>query len=474
MSVAVKDLKPLETKTATLSQQFAAFASQFELAQVPEAVKQYAKLCVADAIGIGFASHRFAFAQKSIAGVSSIAGAGDVPIVGTSLTLAPRDAALLNGILVHGLDFDDTHVGGVIHGSASAVPLIISEGNRHHSSGADILTAYILAMEADARIGILAQGMFQKIGFHPTGMVGIFGCTLASSYLSSLDQEQTAKAQGIALSMASGSLEFLDDGSWTKRMHPGWSASSAITATALAKNGFTGPLKAYEGRYGLYNLYLQNQDISGTDSMLDDLGSTWETKNIAIKPYPVCHFNHGCIDSMRELQRAHNLQAADIESIVALIHEKQADVVCEPEDQKRRPQNDYEGKFSVHFAVAATAVRQKFTLSELEDDALNDPEILALCDRITYQHDPESAYPQYYSGGLIVKTKDGQTLTHREKINRGADVRALNESDVKDKFLGNVTSHISSVQAKELWNTIMNLDNCDDLTALNKSLMAEN
>ncbi len=455
----------------SLSQQFGQYATGFDLDQVPGEVREYAALCMADAIGIGFASHSYDFAPVSVKALAGLAGQGEYPVIGTRLKLPPRDAALTNGLLIHGLDVDDTHVGAVIHASTSAVPLVLVEATRFGASGKRALAAYILALEIDARIGQVAQGMLQKIGFHPTGMVGIFGCAVAAGYLGGLDELQLARAQGIALSMASGSLEFLEDGSWTKRLHPGWAASSAITAAAMAGGGFVAPLNAYEGRYGLYKLYLQGQDLDAS-GIAEDLGRNWEVPRVAIKPYPVCHFNHSSIDSMLELIKTHHLKPDDIKSATVLIHEKQADVVCRPEQAKRRPQNDYEAKFSVHFAVAAAAVRGRFTLAELEDDARQDPEILALCDRITFRHDPESRYPQYYSGGLVVETTDGRTLEHREPINRGADSRALSYEDVKRKFDGNVSRHLTEPQAERVWNAVIGLADAPDLTELNQAIAA--
>ncbi len=452
-----------------IAERIASFTAAFDLSQVPQPVIDYAKLCIADTIGIGFASHRYDFAASSVASIAALAGDGAHPVVGTSHRLPPRDAALLNGLLMHGLDFDDTHSGAVIHCSTSAVPLVLAEGARQRVSGARALAAYLLAIEVDARLGMPAQGMFQKTGFHPTGLIGVFGCTIAAAYLGQLDPLQAASAQGVALSMASGSLEFLEDGAWTKRLHPGWAASSAISAAALAAGGFKAPLRAYEGRYGLYNLYLQNESIA-TDGIGEDLGRNWEMLKVAVKPYPVCHFNHSSIDSMLELQREHDLSADDIESVTVLIHEKQHDVVCAPEAAKRRPQNDYDAKFSVHFAVAAAALRGRFTLAELEADALNDRDILALCDRISYQHDPESHYPKFYSGGLIVRTKDGRTLEHKEPINRGADGRALTAEDVRRKFDGNVDGALSETEAQALWDAVMELDGADNLDALNRAI----
>ena len=464
-------LEPFRTSDVDvpLSLRFAEFAQSFDLRAVPDDVIAYAKLCIADTIGIGFASHRYPFAARALTGVGAVAEGGDYPVVGTGLRLPVRDAALANGILMHGLDYDDTHTGAVIHASTSAVPLVLAEGMRQGTSGNRALAAYLLAIETDARVGMVAEGMLQKIGFHPTGLVGIFGCTIAAGYLGRLDAERLAVAQGVALSMASGSLEFLEDGSWTKRMHPGWAASSAIMATALAGAGFEAPLKAYEGRYGLYSLYLRDERVDTSD-IGTDLGSNWEMNRVAIKPYPVCHFNHASIDAMLAICREHDLAPEDIERITTLVHEKQQDVVCRPEAAKRRPQNDYDAKFSIQFAVAAAAVRGRFTLDELEPDARGDAAILALADRTTFRHDPESRYPDYYSGGVIVETKDGRTLEHREPVNRGADERRLSEADVRSKFMANTDGHIPGAQAEALWNAVQTLDSAESLADLNTLL----
>lgn len=466
---AVVESAPELAVAETISQKIGRFSQSFSLDKVPASVTHYAKLCMADAMGIGFASHHYDFALPSIRAISELAGNGDCPVIGTSLSLPARDAALLNGLLIHGLDFDDTHTGAVIHGTASAVPLVMAEGQRRAVSGSRALAAYILAIETDARIGRVAEGMFQKIGFHPTGMVGIFGCAVAAGYLAGLNEDQIARAQGIALSMAAGSLEFLEDGAWTKRMHPGWAASSAITAATLAAEDFAAPLNAYEGRYGLYSLYLRDHP-EGLEATADDLGENWETTRVAIKPYPVCHFNHACLDSMLALVEEHDLQSSDIHSVTALIHEKQQDVVCQPEASKRRPKNDYDAKFSLHFDLAAAAVRRRFTLAELEDDALQDPEILALCERITFDHYPDSRYPSYYSGGVVIETADGRRLEHFEPENRGADTRPLSHEDVKQKFLGNVSRSLTDDHAERVWNAVMNLDGADSLDELSTAV----
>src|SRR5690606_199663 len=167
-----------------------------------------------------------------------------------------RNAVLMNGILVHGLDYDDTHAPGVIHATASVLPTTLGVAARYGRNGRDMLTAYVLGLEIATRLGAVAKGGCHQVGFHPTGLIGAFGCAVAAGWLMRLDLRQYIDAQGLALSMGSGSLEFLADGAWNKRMHPGWAGVSGITAATLGRHGYTGTRLAYEGRFGLFESHL--------------------------------------------------------------------------------------------------------------------------------------------------------------------------------------------------------------------------
>ena len=248
------------THQDSLTRQIAVSSLALKAADIAPEALTYTKSCLADAIGIGFASHYYDFAARTVAGVRTLASPGAGAVIGLEDTLAPRDAALLNGTLIHGLDFDDTHLASVVHCSASALPTALALASERSVSGTDLLLACIIATEVDARLGSAAGGTFQQLGFHPTGVVGIFGATVAAVRLLGGTVDDAVRAQGIALSMAGGSMAFLDTGTWTKRLHPGWAAQSALTAAKLALAGFEAPPEAYAGRYGFYALFTQNAD----------------------------------------------------------------------------------------------------------------------------------------------------------------------------------------------------------------------
>ena len=388
----------LNQKTAPLSRAIADRALSLQRSDVPPDVWDYLKLCLADAIGIAFASRHYDFATKSLESLSLLGSAGASTIVGQSNTVALRDAALMNGLLIHGLDYDDTHLASVVHCSASAFPAALALAEQNQLTGADLLLSTLMAIEIDAMLGTQAGGVFQQVGFHPTGVVGVFGASVAAARLMGGDSDALVRTQGVALSFSSGSMAFLDDGSWTKRLHPGWAASAALQAAALGVSGFEGPGEAYGGRFGFYALYAPGTSVE-TDTISAQLFKEWALRSVAIKPYPICHFNHAPVDAALELKQQHALTPDKIESVTVLLDERQFGVVVNPIESKRVPQSEYDAKFSVPYAVATALCKGQFGLADLEDEARLDAEVLALAQRVDCAHDERSHYPDAFSGG---------------------------------------------------------------------------
>jgi len=444
--------------TATLSSRLAGFAAGFRLESVPEEIRTRAKHLILDALGIAIACTQWDFARVTLAGLRELAGpGGDVPVIGHGESLPLRDAVAMNALLVHGLDYDDTHPSGVIHATASVLPAALGLAARLGSTGSDLLAAYILGMEATTRLGAAAKGGFHQVGFHPTGLIGTFGCTLAAARLLGLDADATVQAQGIALSFASGSLEFLNDGAWTKRLHPGWAGAAGITAATLAKNGFVGTRAAYEGRFGLYNSHLGALAAQCDLGLVaEGLGTVWETANVAIKPVPACHFTHACADAASILHP--DWKGAAVKRIVARVPAGVMKTVCEPIENKRRPANAYEAQFSIPYSVATGLRFGRFTLDALEPAAFQDPQTLALAALVECEADPKADFPRYYGGEVIVELADGRTLKHSEPINRGAATRPIGNADIVAKFHDNAARAVNRAQADRIRAAVLSLE----------------
>ena len=449
----------------------AEFALELSHTDIPAEVRLRALHHILDATGIAMASATFDFAHVTQRAITGLGGRGDVPVIGTDTFLSPRDAAILNGFLIHGLDFDDTHIPGVIHPTASAFPAAMSAAYHVGATGREMLTAYIAAVEVAARLGAVARGGFHQVGFHPTGLVGVFGATVGAGKLMGLNVEELRNALGAALSMASGSLEFLEDGAWNKRFHPGWAAAAGLTAAALGKEGFVGISRPFAGRFGLYAANLgplsENCDMSLATT---GLGRNWELMKTAIKPFPACHFTHGLIDAALALRRQ-GVALDTVERITALVPAEVIKTVCEPEANKKRPANSYDAQFSVPYLVSTAIKNGQMTLAELEDAALQDRATLALADRVSYAADPNSAFPKAYSGELVAVLKDGREVRHREHINRGADERPLTNDEIVQKYIANALVAAPAEQVSKMRETILALDTNQSVEAVMAGLI---
>ena len=422
------------TETLMISQQLARFAANLRYEEIPALVIERAKLHILDSLGVALASSTEDFAPRVLASIASLSGPGAYPVIGFADKLPVRDAVLVNGAMVHGIDFDDTHAAGVLHASSSALPMALAAVQSTNGNGKDLLLAYMIAIETGSRIAIAAKSGFHLNGFHPTGMVAPFGAVLAIGRLWGMTEAQITHAQGVVLSMASGSFEFIEDGAWNKRLHPGWAVGAALTACSLAKGGFIGATKTYEGRHGLYNAYLGRTMTADLSACTAGLGETWEMLNVSLKPYPVCHYNHAFLDAALALRKAHDVHVEDIDSIVAAIGKDQIGIVCEPEANKRRPQNTYDARFSLHFALAAALVCGRFTMNEIDASVIGDRRVQELSDRTSYVIDPDSTFPRHYGGKLEIHMKDGRVLRHAEPINRGSRENPLSSDDIIAKF----------------------------------------
>jgi 2-methylcitrate dehydratase PrpD len=451
--------EPAPAAEPSISQKLAAFAQSLTYDALPERVRNRAKLHMLDVIGTACAATRFDFAHKAYAGLRSLGEPGTHAVIAMPGTLPLRDAVLMNGILAHGLDYDDTHPGAIVHPSSSAFPCALGMAEKTGASGRELIAAYVLGVDIATRVGAAAAGAMHTSGFHTTGIAGHFGCVMAAGKLLGLSAEALAWAQGLAGSTASALSEHRADGAWNKRMHPGWAGVGGITAALLARGGFIGTGKIYEGADGLYRSHAGARFAEVDFAVLTDrLGERWMLDEVAIKPFPICHLLHACADSALALRRRHGLDHRDIARVRAFLHPETFHYVAEPADMRRRPVSDYMAKFSVQYVVAACLVRGKFGYAELEPEALADREILDLAQRVTHEADPQSAFPRYFSGGVAITTRDGRELAHMERINRGAGERALSGEDICEKFSDNAALVLSPDRSGRIRDFVLELE----------------
>lgn len=436
------------------SRQIARFAAGLHLADVPAPVLARAKLHILDALGLGIASTVQDYAASAYEGVAAMSTGGSCSVIGKSERLDMRDAALVNAVLIHGLDFDDTHLASIIHPTCTSLPAALALGEALDASGEALLSAFLAGAETSIRIGLAVDGGFHHVGYHATGVVSHFASAVTAGKLLGLDEDAITAAQGITGSTAAGIQVFLEEGAWTKRFHPGWGAVSGITAAYLAQAKFKGPSRVYEGKFGLFDTHLH--EPAKLEAMTDGLAEVWHFGETALKPYPVCHFIHGCADAAIELFG--EIGGAEIASVTAFLPQPTLHIIAEPAEAKERAATEYEAKFSAQHVVAACLLRGRFNLPDLLPAALADPAVRALALRVKCLADPDSAFPEFFSGGVEVRLAGGQVLKRHIRVNSGAGERAMGAEQVRAKFMASASLAIGEAQADAIAEAVLGLE----------------
>jgi 2-methylcitrate dehydratase PrpD len=448
----------------TAAQRLAAFTAGLTLDEVPADVAEHAKLHLLDTLGCGLAAHALDVATEGRTAMAELGGGREATVIGLETSLPGANAAFANAMLCHGLDFDDTHSASVSHVSTVTCPAGLAAGEAAGRSGREVLAAIVGANEAVTRIGMAASGEFHRRGFHPTAICGVFGATTAAARLRGLDAERTASALGIAGSMASGVFAYLEDGTPTKPIHPAWAAHGGLIAARLAQLGAEGPPSIFEGKFGLYHAYLEARpgevDI---EAQLADLGSRWETPRIAYKPYPACHFMHGALGATAEA--AAGLSPDEVEEVVVTIPAAGVSLVLEPVASKVAPRSEYEGKFSLQYSAAAMIVHGHVGVSTYSEEAIADEQVLDLARRVRYETKDYDTYPAAFPGGVLIRTKGGDTIEVDFPHQRGGPENPLSSDEVRAKFRENAALALSDEALEQLEHAILTLEWQDDLTA---------
>jgi 2-methylcitrate dehydratase PrpD len=452
---------------ATYTEELTSWVGQLSRVEIPQDVWDDAKLRVLDIIGVSLAASTTDVGKVARAAAINpvLAGNGSGSrILGYGDDTSPAAAAVANGTLAHALDFDDTHNETMIHVSSPIVTTALTYGEAVHASGEELLIAVSAGREVTCRMAMPAPGAFHERGFHATGVFGTLGAAVVAGRLSKLEPGKVAQAVGIAGSQAAGLLEFFSDGSWVKRMHPGWAAHSGIWATELAASGFTGPPSILEGRFGLFMSHLGPGEYR-FERITAALGQEWVTRNTSYKPYPCGHVIHQFIDALKVILSKEAVDPAKVTRITCRIAEWMVPIVCEPADVKRRPTSDYHAKFSLQYSIAAALVLGHLGVEAYSDENIADPDILSLTDKVTYEVDETAPDTRAFKGWVIVETTDGR---HEAIVdaNWGSLENPLVPEDVIAKFERNAELGLGKGKGSAIRECVEELEALSDVGEL--------
>ncbi len=397
--------------------------------RLPPAVQTKCEETLIDVVGLCLAARREDYVRAALDGWDDD---GPCTAIGHRRALSAAGAAFVNGTAAHGEDFDDTFEGGPVHAGAVLIPAVLAACERHGASGAAALKGIAIGIETMCRLSTVAPTKAHKAGFHPTAIFGAAGAAAGVAVALGLNRKQTVDALGIVGSLASGIIEYLAEGTWTKRMHAGWAAQSGYRAALLARAGFSGPRTVFEGVHGLFHGFANTRD-GDYGALIGDFGTRWVTQTLAFKPYPCGTMTHPYIDCARRMA-ARGIKADDIVEMVCDVGEGTVHRLWEPLAAKPTPKNGYAGKFSTPYCIAAGFVRGNVGLSDFTDAAVRDPAVVALAGKVRYRIDPDNPYPRNFTGHIRATLRDGSVIEERQPHMRGGAHEPLTRADIEAKF----------------------------------------
>lgn len=372
------------------------------------------KKCVLDTLGVTIAASGLAEEALIAAGhVRDMGGKPESTIFGFGDRAPAAWAAFVNGGLGHMLDYDDVGAG---HPAIATLPPALAVAERQGGvSGRDLLTALACGTDVMARMddAVDVPEWTASEGWFATQLFGFIAGAAAAGKIMSLSLPQMENALGIAFNQSSGSRQMAVGASTHMRsMQAGFSGQGAVLAVELARRGMSGSREFLEGRYGLFRTYIRTREPDW-DALTGGLGERFPLlRKHGFKVWPACHFTRPTNTAILHLRSLHALQPADIEAITIIGGHANTRQLCEPIEFKRKPRSAIDGKFSIPFTSAVMMAKGNVTLRDYTDEGLNDPEVLAMAERVHYrpaaEGDPDAAFPE-----VEIRTRDMRTFRSR-------------------------------------------------------------
>ena len=406
--------------------------SSLDAARLPPEVRETCERLLIDVIGLCAVARGTDYLRAALAAWSRDPGNGTA--IGHPGSIGAAAAAFVNGTAAHGEDFDDTFEGGPVHAGAVIVPAVLAAAEQERRDGPSALVGIAAGVETICRLSLVVPKAVHKAGFHPTAVFGAVAAAAGAGAALGLEPRQLADALGIAGSMAGGLLEYLAEGTWTKRMHPGWAAQSGLRAALLGRAGFRGPRTVLEGVHGLFAGFARTRE-GNYAAMLDGFGERWLMTALAFKPYPCGTMIQPYVDCARRLGQ--RVDPRDVTELVASVAEGTVHRLWEPLAEKQRPPNGYAARFAAPWCIAAGFVRGNLGLDAFTDVAVADPAVRALAAKVGYQVDPANPYPFEYTGHLQARLAGGAALEEHQPHLRGGARQPLSRADLEEKLRSN-------------------------------------
>ncbi|KAK3716047.1 hypothetical protein LTR37_006777 [Vermiconidia calcicola] len=440
----------------------AAFVANASTKQLTPEAREKVKEVVIDYIGVVVGAIDNAESTepiyKAIVALQGQGNTGNCTVLGKGAPhMLPQYAGLLNSAFGHSMDFDDTYAPGTLHAGVTAISAAMTQaevlGEQRNSD--DFMLAVSVGYEVTCRIGRELGYVAYDRGFHNTGIAGIFGAVASIAVLKRLSAQTIEHAFGLAGSKAAGSMQYLDNGSWNKRLHPGFAVHDAFLCVSLAEAGVIGATRIIEGKMGFLQAYSPNPEPD-LERLTENLGMDWAWLTSSLKPYPACRMTHGFIELSGNIRAEHNgrVAASDVKAINLSMSAASFKLVGDPTPNKIHPENTIDAQFSAYFQVANALIYGSATGLQAYQK-LNDKDINALCDKIHVKVDKEMVG---FAANIQIEWADGQTEHSLQLFPLGEVQHPYTRDRVDEKFVSLAAPVYGKGKANDIIQTVDNME----------------
>jgi 2-methylcitrate dehydratase PrpD len=450
-----------------IAQTYAKYTKELTYDDLPDDVVDHVKKLILDIMGNDIGGYEWMESGPSILdGIRTInRGAKGATVLATGEQMAPEWASFANASMAHSLDYDNHHAKGVIHAGGSVVNCALAAGEENNLTGKELITSVVIGYEIACRLAMaLGPHSSHEMGFHPTGTCATFSGSAIIGRARKMSEEQIVNAMGLNGSQAAGSMQYVVNGAWNKRTHPGINTHSSFIAATLAQSGFIGAAEVFEGKQG----FLQGYALRPIpENATKTLGKSYETLENAIKPFPLCRYNHQTLDLVIDYQKEHNIDTKRISKIVIDMPTYGVQLCGSPIELKRNPKSPVDAQFSGCFAAALALTEKRAdmqTFTAVLEKGMTDEfkRLLSITD-IKQADDLDAIHPEFWPG-RITMTIDDEDVELYGKHMRGEKERPMSIEEVQDKFRDLSPNH-DSKKLDEVFSVINDLENAniDDL-----------
>ena len=439
-----------------VTKDLATFVARTNFNELPENVKEHAKLCILDWLGVTLAGSVEPSARMTRGIMNNTAGRKESTVMGASMKDSCMNAAFANGIMGHALELDDLHADALIHPAAPVLPASLAVAERKGANGKDLITSVVLGYEVEIRIALAVIPSHYRY-WHPTGTCGTFGAAAAAGKILALDDQEMVHALGIAGTQAAGLIEVF--GTMSKPLNVGRAAQGGVTAALLAEQGFTSSNHILESSKGFCRAASVEPKLG---EITRELGERFELVRNSFKRHASCGHTHAAIDAALDLAKMNRIEPHAIDRVVVETYPIAVDIV----GGNAEPKTVSEAKFSLPYCMAVALMYGNVGLAEFSDDNLTDGKVIELSKKVKIVVGNDFANSTFGCARVTLCNSDGAEFSRRVDAPRGDPTNPLTSTELEAKFRNLASIVLPNNKVTKIVATVMNLEKLEEIETL--------